>query len=56
MSCSGTARDNPALLQTLTRLRAVSGVHNLRVEQIRGKTPLQFTFSFQYGQETSREN
>ncbi len=56
VSCSGTARDNPALLQTLTRLRAVSGVHNLRVEQIRGKTPLQFTFSFQYGQETSREN
>ena len=33
VSCAGTARDNPALLQTLARLRAVVGVHNLKVER-----------------------
>ena len=56
ISCSGTARDHAALLRTLTQLRAVAGVHDLKVDQIRGKTPLQFTFGFQYGTETAHEN
>jgi Tfp pilus assembly protein PilN len=56
VTCSGTARDHAALLRTLTQLRAVAGVHDLKVDQIRGKAPLQFTFGFQYGTETAHEN
>ncbi len=56
VSCSGTARDNAALLRTLSQLRAVDGVHNVKLDSIRGKTPLQFTFGFQYGTEVSHEN
>jgi Tfp pilus assembly protein PilN len=56
VSCSGTARDNAALLQTLSQLRSVDGVHNVKLDSIRGKTPLQFTFGFQYGTEAPHEN
>ena len=56
ISCAGTARDHTALLQALARVRAVEDVHDVKVEQIRGKTPLQFTFAFQYGTEASHEN
>ncbi len=45
--CSGTAADNQALLQTLDRLRESTGVGSVQVDQIRGKSPLQFTFNFQ---------
>jgi len=50
VTCSGTARDNSALLKTLTQLRSTSGVNSLKVDQIRGKAPMQFTFDFQWGQ------
>jgi hypothetical protein len=50
VTCSGTARDNTALLKTLTQLRATSGVTGLKVDQIRGKAPMQFTFDFQWGE------
>jgi len=46
--CTGTATDNQALLQTLDRLRLSSGVASPQVEQIRGTSPLQFTFNFQW--------
>jgi hypothetical protein len=46
--CSGTATDNQSLLQTLDRLRLSSGVASPQVEQIRGTSPLQFTFNFQW--------
>ena len=49
VNCSGTARDNPALLATLAKLRSADGVSGLTVEQIRGKTPMQFVFGFKYG-------
>jgi hypothetical protein len=49
VTCSGTARDNAVLLRTLTQLRAASGVTGLKVDQIRGKSPMQFTFDFQWG-------
>jgi hypothetical protein len=48
VTCSGVARDNQALLRTLERLRKSSSVTDLKVDQIRGKTPLQFTFDFQW--------
>lgn len=50
VTCSGTARDNAVLLRTLTQLRSTSGVTALKVDQIRGKSPMQFTFDFQWGQ------
>ncbi len=56
VTCSGTARDNGALLKTLTQMRATSGVTALKVDQIRGKSPMQFTFDFQWGQGGGNEN
>ena len=49
VNLSGTARDNAALLAMQSRLRAADGVSALKVDQIRGKAPIQFTFDFQYG-------
>ena len=49
INLSGTARDNAALLAMQARLRAADGVSSLKVDQIRGKAPIQFTFDFQYG-------
>jgi hypothetical protein len=49
VSCSGTARDNTALLRTLGQLRDADNVANLKVEEIRGKSPMQFTFEFHWG-------
>ena len=50
VSCSGVARDNPAFLRMLDQLRSARNeVNNLKVDQVRGKTPLQFTLNFQWG-------
>ncbi|KAB2671265.1 MAG: hypothetical protein DVB31_05095 [Verrucomicrobia bacterium] len=46
--CSGTARDNSALLRTLDRLRSAVGVSEVQVEQVHGKAPQQFTFNFRW--------
>jgi hypothetical protein len=54
VNCTGVARDNQSLLKTLDRLRATKQVGDVRVDQIRGKAPLQFTFNFQWG-EVSRQ-
>jgi hypothetical protein len=53
VTCSGTARDQQALLRTLDRLRAAREVSGLQVEQMRGGTPMQFTFNFQWGERSS---
>jgi hypothetical protein len=49
VTCSGTASGSAALLRTLAQLRAADGVNNVTVEQIRGKSPMEFTFDFQMG-------
>ena len=49
VSCSGTANDNVALLRALSQLRAGDNVTDLKVDQIRGKSPIQFTFDFHWG-------
>lgn len=49
VSCSGNARDNSALIAVLARLRAAGEVSALKLDQIRGKSPMQFTFNFKYG-------
>ena len=56
ISCIGTARDNSSLLATIDRLRASEHIRDLRVDQITGNTPLQFTFNFQWSEASSHEN
>ena len=48
ITCSGTARDNAALLKTLGSLRDAGSVADLKVNQIRGTSPMQFTFDFHW--------
>ena len=48
VTCSGSARDSQALLKTLDQLRSASEVSDVKVDQIRGKAPLQFTFNFRW--------
>jgi hypothetical protein len=49
VSCSGTTRDSAALLAMQAKLRTADGVSDLKLDTIRGKNPMQFTFDFQYG-------
>ena len=48
--CSGVARDNQAFLRMLDRLRSFKDVDELKVESLRGKTPIQFMLKFRWGQ------
>ncbi len=48
ITCSGSARDSQSLLKTLDRLRASKGVSGVKVSQIRGRAPTQFTFEFEW--------
>jgi hypothetical protein len=48
ISVTGTARDNASLLRTLDQLRQAKEVQGLKIENIRGKAPLQFTFTFRW--------
>ncbi|HEY6228150.1 MAG TPA: hypothetical protein VI282_13600, partial [Verrucomicrobiae bacterium] len=54
--CTGTARNNDALMKTLDQLRASSDVSNVSVDSVRGTAPLQFTFNFQWIPGGRREN
>ena len=56
VTCSGVARDNQAFLKMLDHVRATKQVGNLKVDQVRGKTPLQFTFNFQWSEGGRSEN
>ena len=56
ISCIGTARDNSSLLATIDRLRSSDHVRDLRVDQIRGNAPLQFTFNFLWNESAAYEN
>ena len=55
VTCTGVARDNQAFLKMLDQLRATKQIGNVQVDQVRGKTPMQFTVNFQWG-EKSNEN
>lgn len=50
VTCSGSARDSQSLLKTLDRLRASRGITDVKVNQIRGRAPTQFTFDFQWSE------
>ena len=56
VSCSGNVRDNESLGAVLAKLGAMRGVTDLHFTQVRGKTPMQFTFDFQYGTGGGHEN
>ncbi len=55
VTCTGVARDNQAFLRMLDQLRATKQIGSVQVDQVRGKTPMQFTVNFQWG-EKSNEN
>lgn len=48
VTISGTARDNSSLLLVQAQLRKAKEVQGLKIEQIRGKTPMQFTLTFRW--------
>ena len=48
VTISGTARDNASLLRVQEQLRNAKEVQGLKIEQIRGKTPMQFTLTFRW--------
>ncbi|MBP7825052.1 MAG: hypothetical protein KA236_00650 [Verrucomicrobia bacterium] len=48
VTCTGTARDLASLNQTLEKLSAAPEINQVQVEQTRGRTPLQFSFNFQW--------
>lgn len=52
VTCTGSARDTQSFLKMLDRLRAARQIANVKVDQIRGTSPLQFTFDFQWGEGT----
>ena len=56
VTCSGVARDNQAWLKTLERLRGAGGVVDLKVDVIRGKSPMQFTFDFHWVEGNKNEH
>jgi len=56
VTCTGTAQDNGALLRTLNQLRTTDGVTDVKLQQIRGKSPMQFSFDVHYGKGGGSEN
>ncbi len=50
VTCSGTARDHQALLKTLDKLRAAKEVTAVQIEQLQGRTPMQFKINFHWGE------
>jgi hypothetical protein len=48
VSCTGFARNQPALLALLDHLRARPDVSGLQVQQLRGDSPIQFSFTFKW--------
>jgi hypothetical protein len=49
VNCSGVAQTYQALLLTLENLRkATNNVSGVRLDMVHGKSPMQFTFEFQY--------
>jgi hypothetical protein len=48
VTCSGVARDNQSFLKMLDKLRAAKEISDLKIEHVRGQSPLQFTFNFHW--------
>ena len=53
VTCTGTARDNPAVIKMRDKLSATPGVSLVHTES-RGKSPMQFTLTFRWGEPTKQ--
>jgi hypothetical protein len=49
VSCSGNTTDTASVLLMQTQLRNAPGVRDVKLDLLHGKSPMQFTFHFQYG-------
>ncbi len=56
INCSGQARDNQAMLKLLDQLRVSPAISDVKVQQVRGKSPLLFNLSFRWTEGASHEN
>ena len=56
VTCSAVARDTQAYLHLLDKLRATRGISSVNFEQVRGQSPVQFSFNFQWEGENSHAN
>jgi len=56
VTCTGTAQDNGALRRTLNQLRTADGVTDVKLQQLRGQAPMQFSFDIHYGNGGGHEN
>jgi Tfp pilus assembly PilM family ATPase len=50
VTCTGTARDYQALLRMQEHLRGMAGVADVKVTQMRGRSPILFTFDFRWNE------
>ncbi len=48
ITCSGTARDAAAWLRMRDQLSNAKGIADVQVEQVRGKSPIEFTVNFRW--------
>ena len=48
VTCSGTAINYASLLAMQSNLQKLDGVTDVKLEQIRGKAPMQFVFGFKF--------
>lgn len=46
--CTGSAKDRASFLRMFEKLRAAPEVGEIKLEQMRGRSPLEFTFNFQW--------
>jgi hypothetical protein len=53
--CSGTARDNQVLYKTMDQLRSAKEIEDLKLDQSKGKSPVQYSFNFRWVEGGSRE-
>lgn len=56
VSCSGQARDRESLLKVLERLRGSKEVADLKLGQMRGNSPLLFSFDLKWREGAAHEN
>lgn len=56
VTCTGVARDNAALTRTMEKLSSAPGVGDFHEGALRGKSPIQFTFTFLWNEGGKRAN
>lgn len=56
VTCSGVARDNQSYQGLLDKLRTNGEITELKTEMLRGQSPVQFTFNFQWGDANGSAN